>query len=107
MCNEIIYTREPMTVFQDGLGGRWFQSTMSEIRFAVHRLNQRIFDDGVATLNDYYDELGLSRTEIGDSLGWAVSELVLMPTPILVPDESSSAISIAFNYTPTAECFAR
>ena len=55
----------------DYTSGRYFQATKEDIRSAVNSLNEIVLREGYASLNDFYDLLGLSRTNVGDILGWS------------------------------------
>lgn len=50
--------------------GLSFYSTADKIRLAVAEVNLQILTDGFASLNTFYDHLGLSETSLGNTLGW-------------------------------------
>ena len=70
---EVIVTGKGQTLFFDPLSHRYFYSDMNKISKAENKLNKWIncdpFNAGV-TLNDFYEEVGLPSTAIGDNLGW-------------------------------------
>lgn len=55
--------------------GRYFQSSMETIKKAVNDVNFQVINNWGATLNDLYAGLGLSRTKIGEEVGWRDSLL--------------------------------
>ena len=58
----------------DHISGRYFDSSVEKIRKAVNTLNNELFNGmGYASLNDFYDELGLPHTSVGDTMGWNVA----------------------------------
>lgn len=73
---EIIVTGKGKTLFYDNHSGRYFYSDLELIKRAANKLNREIitdpFDTGV-TLNQFYEEIGLSGTATGDALGWNLS----------------------------------
>lgn len=73
---EIIVTGKGKTLFYDNHSGRYFYSDLELIKRAANKLNRDIitdpFDSGV-TLNQFYEEIGLSGTATGDALGWTLS----------------------------------
>lgn len=73
---EVIVTGKGKTLFLDLHSKRYFYSDLEKIKRAVNKLNHDIitdpFDTGV-TLNDFYQEIGLSGTATGDSIGWKLS----------------------------------
>lgn len=76
--NNVIRTSHGSTLFLDNTSGRFFESDIDHVRKAENMLNKQMLHDmfGYASLNDFYDELDLPRTDIGDSLGWNVHRLI-------------------------------
>ena len=59
--------------FKMGNGNNcWF------IKIAENTINKQMLQDinGYASINDFYDEIGLSRTEVGNYLGWNTENLI-------------------------------
>lgn len=50
--------------------GEFFNCTRGEVLSAEYRFNQKFASRGYATLNDFYELLGLPKTDIGSTLGW-------------------------------------
>ena len=67
---EVVITEKGNTLCYDALFGRYFMSDIDAIKRAVNNINRDIVNNMYASLNSFYDELGLSRVEIGDELGW-------------------------------------
>lgn len=59
-------------IFQDTISGRYFRSTIGDVKDAIADCKMRIADDYYLSLNELYDKLGLERTEQGDYLGWNI-----------------------------------
>lgn len=59
------------TLCYDAFAGRYFYSDRVKIDKAVNELNHDILTDDFASLNDFYDLVGLERTKMGDMLGWS------------------------------------
>lgn len=72
--NGICVTRGGDMRCYDLLSGRYFKSDIEKIKKAVNELNHTMLTDmgGYVSLNDFYDELDLSHTDIGDTMGWCV-----------------------------------
>lgn len=62
------------TICYDALSGRYFKSDRDKISRAVNDLNRRMRDETYVTLNDFYYELGLDGTKMGDMLGWNIDK---------------------------------
>lgn len=58
-------------IFYEEHYGKFFERTMLEVQDAEYLLNRKLATDGEASLNDFFDFLGLPEMEIGDSLGWS------------------------------------
>lgn len=68
--NEVIITEKGNTLCFDSISGRYFKSDIDSLKKAVNELNRQMLSDGYISLNDFYYEIGLSNTKIGDDLGW-------------------------------------
>lgn len=93
---EIIITEKGDTLCCDTLSKRYFKSSRDKIDKVVNELNRRMRDDMFISLNEFYYEIGLEDTKLGDVLGWNIdrgyididysSQLVNGETPCLVLD---------------------
>ena len=67
---EVIITDNGKTLFFDSISSRYFESDMNTIRKTVLDLNYKIMNEEYLSLNEFYYELGLEPTAVGDQLGW-------------------------------------
>lgn len=58
-------------LFYEAHYGSIFERTMLEVQDAEYRLNRKFSLEGEASLNDFFEYLGLPDNEIGDALGWS------------------------------------
>lgn len=72
VSREIIITEKGNTLCYDDLSGRYFTSDIDELRRIENELNRRMLSENYISLNDYYYEIGLDATKLGDELGWNV-----------------------------------
>lgn len=97
--NEIIVTGNGTTLCYDPVGNSYFKSNIQQIESAKNKLNARMLSENYVSLNDFYDELGIGPTKLGDDLGWDIykdglveiafsSQLAEDGTPCLVMDYS-------------------
>jgi hypothetical protein len=72
--SEVILTEKGNTLFCESTSKRYFKSDIDHINKVVNALNKRMISDmtGSISLNDFYYEIGLSSTSLGDALGWNV-----------------------------------
>lgn len=67
---EVIITGKGTTLCYDSASGRYFESSVERIEHAINVINRTMTYDMYVSLNDLYDELGLSPTKLGNDLGW-------------------------------------
>lgn len=70
--SEVIVTKKGKTRILEPLSMRYFESDQEAVRSAVNNINEYILKDlaGYASINDWYDEIGLPHTETGEYMGW-------------------------------------
>lgn len=75
---EVYVTGEGDTTFLEPLSRRYFKSDIEKVRRAENVLNKQMIHDmyGEVTLNEFYDEIGLSPTDVGNNLGWTTEHLI-------------------------------
>lgn len=61
-------------IFYEYNYGEFFERTKEEILQAEFKLNLRFVSKGYATLNDFYELLGLPITQEGEVIGWSTDE---------------------------------
>lgn len=72
---EVILTEKGgNTICYDVISGRYFKSDRDTISRIVNELNRQMRDEMYVTLNDFYYELGLDGTKMGDDLGWNIDK---------------------------------
>lgn len=73
--NEIIVlTDKGCVLCYDTLSGRYFKSSIEHIRQIVNALNKQLMNEMYISLNEFYSELGLAPTKIGDDIGWGIEK---------------------------------
>lgn len=95
---EIIITERGNTRCYDVVSCRYFTSDIDKLKKIENELNRRMRDEMYISLNDFYYEIGLNPSKIGDDLGWNIdhgyinlsfsSQLDDSGTPCLVVDYS-------------------
>lgn len=67
---QVIISEKGNTLCYDSVGGRYFRSDIDHINKVVNELNRRMLVEDYISLNDFYSELGLKDTDLGDEIGW-------------------------------------
>lgn len=102
---EVIITGNGDTLCFDAFAGRYFHSDKAKIDRAVNELNRMILSEDFASLNDFYDLIGLKHTELGDILGWNSKhhDYVDARFSSHLTEDSRPCLAISFNVAPKYE----
>ena len=100
--NEVIVTGNGKTLCFDPISGRYFMSSIEAIKRAENELNKQLLHDifGYVSLNDFYDELGLDRTIVGNDLGWNTDQLIDVSFSSQLNDNGEPSVVLDFLSTP-------
>lgn len=97
---QVLVTGDGKVLCYDKFSGRYFESSMEEIKKAQNDLNYRVLNDYYASLSDFYDLVGLDRTGVSDELGWNSDELMEIEFSVVMSDEQKPCIAIDFRVQP-------
>lgn len=67
---EVIIAGSGTTLCYDTISSRYFTSDMETIRKALNDVNKKLLAQDYVSLNEFYDEIDLDHTKIGDDIGW-------------------------------------
>jgi hypothetical protein len=98
---EVYITGKGDTLFYDIMSGRYFESDIEKVKKAVNELNHRLLREDYVSINDLYDEIGLSFTKMGDEMGWRVDKGLIEVE--FIPKMSSDGrpcIALDYNVVP-------
>lgn len=83
--------------------GRYFQSTVEEIKRAENKINYRLNNFMYCSASEFYDEIGLAPTTYTDSVGWnANKHIEVQFSSVLTPD-GKPCLAIDFTTPPFTE----
>ena len=98
---EVIITAKGDTLCYDVLSGRYFKSDIDKIRRAENELNRRMLNDMYVSLNEFYDEIGVSQTSLGDELGWNIDDgLIEVCFSSQIADDGTPCIVVDYRVAP-------
>lgn len=99
---EVVDMKKGISLCFDPLSSRYFKSDIELIRRAENDLNKSMIH-GVGTtvcLNEFYDEIGLERTELGEDIGWSTDHLISLHITSHVTDKGEPALVIGHYTAP-------
>ena len=99
---EIIRTKRGNTRCYDPLSDRYFYSDLEIIRRAENTINEHLLHSicGDATVNDFYDEIDLPHTDLGDNMGWNTDRLVKLHIGSMVASDGEPVIVVGHEHPP-------
>lgn len=74
---EIFFTGKGETLCYDVMSGRYFKTDIDKVRRAQNDLNRRLMSEMFISLNELYDELGLSNIRLGEEMGWNIDKSLI------------------------------
>lgn len=103
--NEIFITDRGETLFLDTITDRVFKSDIEFIKKAVNKVNYNLTHDilGFVSLNEFYDEIGLGHSAIGDSIGWRLDNGAGLLEMGFYPEMKDGKPVIALDYRVAPE----
>lgn len=100
-AQDVVITGKGETWCFDVMSGRRFKSDIEFIKKSVNELNWRLMRDGVVSLNDFYDLLGLQGTKMGDDLGWyAEKGLIELRFTSVLDQDNIPCLAIDYQVAP-------
>lgn len=104
--SEVIITDRGNTLCYDYQSGRYFNSDIDRIKSAKNEINNRLLNEMYVSLNDFYDELGLGHTPLGDELGWQYNgELLDLHLSSQLTDDGRPCIVVDYNIAPKRDYY--
>lgn len=104
---EVIITGKGTTLCYDAAFGKYFESDMETIKRSINNLNHRLLTYEYVSLNDFYDELGIKRIEVGEDIGWNVGRdgLVDVHFGTAMADDGRPCITLNYHVQPREKYF--
>jgi hypothetical protein len=65
-----ISSSDEKTLFYEFNHGEFFDRGMAEVLSAEYQFNKQFISKGYACLNDFYELIGLPKSQVGETLGW-------------------------------------
>lgn len=84
----------------DMLTGRYFQSTIENIKRAENKVNHTLNNHMYASLTEFFEEIGLSATTFSDSVGWNANEMCEVTFSTTMSSDQRPCVAIDFVHPP-------
>lgn len=97
---ELVITGDGQVLCLDGLTGRYFMSTMEDLKRAENKINHIINTQMGASLSEFYDEIGLAPTAYSDEVGWNPDQLIALRISATMSQDNRPCMVVDFHPTP-------
>lgn len=98
--HSIIVTNGGNALCYDHLSGRYFNSSMEEMKAAQNNLNHHILRHQYASLTEFYDQLGLEGTGLSDDIGWNSDELLELTFTSTIASDGRPCLVMQYQVQP-------
>lgn len=98
---EVILAGTGEVLCYDMITGRYFQSSVEEIKRAENKINHQLVNFMSASLSEFYDEIGLPSTPYTESVGWNMNNRMEVQFSTVMSSDDRPCIAIDFLYPPT------
>lgn len=105
ISSEVVVLGKGEVLFMDSYTERYFMSDMESIRTAQNDLNREIILQNYASLNDFYQIIGLNPTSLGNELGWNTDVMLEISFTTKITDDKRPCIVINYNLAPVREYY--
>lgn len=92
----VIFTGAGKVLCYELLTGRYFESTHEDLRRAENNVNKQIINDMYASQNDFYREIGLPPTKMGDEFGWNTDKLLELEFSTILTDDNRPCLAVDY-----------
>lgn len=96
---------ETKVLCYDSMSGRYFKANVEDIRKAQNDVNEIILKDMYASQNDFYERIGLRRTELGDMLGWDLDTMIDISFSSTLTVDNQPCLTILYNKYPIQDYY--
>lgn len=103
--NEIHITDSADIVCYEVMSGRYFTTSVEALKKARNTLNKKLLDEMYASLNDYWDLIGLTGTTMGDQLGWTSDNLLEIHISTTLSPDGKPCLSLGYVNAPKVDYY--
>lgn len=96
----VIVTDTGTALCYDSITGRYFQSSVQALRSAENKLNHILNHNMYASLNEFFELIGLPPTPYAGEIGWNANELLELRFATVLSDDGRPCISLEYAVWP-------
>ena len=104
VASQVIVNSDDTQPFIDMMSGRKFNSTVDKVRKAENKLNYQLNNEPYASLNDFYEALGIPHISMGEELGWRAGRMVDIRLSTVL-DGDQAVITLDFSVEPIRDYY--
>jgi Family of unknown function (DUF6353) len=97
---EIVIVGKNDVLCYDMFSGRYFYSTLENLKKAENDTNYTIIHHDYCSLTDYWDKLGLSKTQESDEIGWNTDSKLMVEYSSTIAEDGRPCITIGLQTIP-------
>lgn len=101
----VIITSAEGVLCYDSLSGRYFRCTMEGLRKAMNDINYQINHDNYASLTDFYELIGLSKTMHSEEVGWNLDRMLELDISTCLSEDNRPCLSLDYRTVPIRDYF--
>lgn len=105
LSSEVVILGKGDVLCLDSFSERYFMSDMESLRQAQNDLNQELIQQNYASLNDFYQMVGLKPTSLGNEMGWNSDVMLDLSFSARISEDKRPCIVINYNLAPVRDFY--
>lgn len=102
---QVIVTNTGEHLCYETLTGRYFQSSIEQIRRAQNDINAKIINEMYASQNDFHNLIGLPSTSYGEEVGWRAENLLDIKFSSVLTEDDKPCLAVEYRVQPIRDYF--
>lgn len=103
--SSVVVMGNGQSLWLDVRTGRYFLSTLEDVKKAMNDTNYVILNNNYASVTDFYDLLGLPPTDESDELGWNSDKMIDLDFGAAMTEDGRPCLTMAFVHRPFANYY--
>lgn len=96
----VIITGDGEQLCFDSISGRYFKSTIEDIKAAQNATNYQILNNMFCSLGEFYERIGLPATQFSEEVGWNVDTQLEITFSAVMTEDQKACISLEYQTHP-------